>query len=194
MEPWNKSACQTYQAHPRSPPLRRDPRPTTSATRGQNGCSIESSPPVLDLLARSLVCGTWLLLDMNASNDELEEQLEMLPTHSSPRMLGNTHTQSNRLGRSSGAWHRITLLLSTAGIVMVGYLFWPRMPPSSLSSLDPSTDTRVPTDNSTWLRRASSVKEAFQYAYGGYDKYTTFPDDELRPVSHSGQRKCVHLS
>lgn len=93
-----------------------------------------------------------------------------------------------RLGRRCAARYGIYFLLFTAGIFITGYLFWPGI---SLSrpSVNPSIDIRPPSDNLIWSKHTASVKEAFLHAYGGYEMHTTFPDDELRPVSNSGQRK-----
>jgi hypothetical protein len=114
--------------------------------------------------------------------DPRDDDLEMLPTHAVPPRL-NTHGWSDR--RPKTRWGII--LLSVAGIGMGGYMFWPAMPPRP--SVGSSIRIQPPTQDPVWARRASSVKEAFQHAYGGYERYTTFPDDELKPVSDSGQRK-----
>lgn len=119
---------------------------------------------------------------MDLSDDELGEELEMLPSHFTPRRL-DPHTQSKRLNRRTR--YVITFLLSTAGIGIVGYLFWPYIslarPP-----IDPGTNVH---HDPVWFNRATSVKDAFLHAYGGYERYTTFPDDELKPISNSGQQK-----
>lgn len=123
---------------------------------------------------------------MDPSDNDLDEQLlEMLPTHAVPRRL-NTYAGAKLSDRRSKTRWGI-ILLSVAGIGMGGYLFWPAMPPRP--SVGSITHIQAPTPDPVWARRASSVKEAFQHAYGGYEKYTTFPDDELKPVSDSGQRK-----
>ena len=136
---------------------------------------------------------------MGLSNDELEDRLEMLPTHSTARR-SNLRTPFIRPGRRFAARYGVPLILGVAGIAVFGYLFWPggfgrrgpRPPP-----IGPDSDNIVvfqpPSPKLIWLERAASVKEAFVHAYGGYEKYTTFPDDELRPTSHSGQRKYVYL-
>jgi hypothetical protein len=123
---------------------------------------------------------------MDSSEDELQSEIEMLPTRSIlPRP--NNHTQSMRFGRRCAARYGIQLLLSTAGIFIAGYLFWPGT--LSRPSMNPSVDIRLPSHNSVWSKHTASVKEAFLHAYEGYERHTTFPDDELRPVSNSGRRK-----
>jgi mannosyl-oligosaccharide alpha-1,2-mannosidase len=47
----------------------------------------------------------------------------------------------------------------------------------------------APTPKPVWSERAASVKEAFLHAYGGYERGTNFPDDELKPVSNTSVRK-----
>lgn len=138
---------------------------------------------------------------MNPSDDELGEELEMLSSHSTPRR-SHAHT---RLRRRVTTHCGITLLFSIAGIAIVGYLFWPGPPlprppiepntgiPLPRPPIEPNTDVLSPSHDPIWPNRAVSVKDAFLHAYGGYEKYTTFPDDELRPISNSGQRKCVDV-
>lgn len=143
---------------------------------------------------------------MDLGDGELEEELEMLPNHSTPRNLAQSKgfTRRYRCG--------ITFLFSVAGVGIVYYLLWGREPfppppighgpdgppPSHDSALFPGHDpvplsghdpVNPPIQDSVWPSRAASVKDAFLHAYGGYERYTTFPDDELRPVSNSGQRK-----
>jgi hypothetical protein len=138
---------------------------------------------------------------MGLNDDELEDRLEMLPTHSTTRRP-NTHTTFIRLGRRLAARYGVPLLLGIAGMTVFGYLFWPGgfaphrprpRPPPIGPDIDDIVDIHPPSPNLIWLERGASVKEAFVHAYGGYEKYTTFPDDELRPISNSGQRKCVYL-
>ena len=124
---------------------------------------------------------------MDSSDDELDEQLEMLPTHSGARKP-NVHDQTIPFSRFCIAHRGLTFLLVIAGIVSVVYLFWPG-PTWLHRPTSPDSDNGSPIHDPLWSSRAVSVKEAFLHAYGGYEKYTTFPDDELRPVSNSGQRK-----
>lgn len=73
-------------------------------------------------------------------------------------------------------------------------------PPPLLSSPSPDIPAPVPDPPTTviadpiWPERAASVKEAFLHGYNGYEQFTTFPDDELQPISGSGIRKWVHIS
>jgi mannosyl-oligosaccharide alpha-1,2-mannosidase len=127
---------------------------------------------------------------MNSNNSELGEQLEMVPTWAhSTTWRPNTHTHFIRLGRRYAARCGIAFLLTTA---IVSYLFWARISLSH-SHTGAGTNISAPIRDSAWLKRAVSVKEAFLHAYGGYENYTTFPDDELRPISNTGQRKWVSL-
>jgi mannosyl-oligosaccharide alpha-1,2-mannosidase len=122
---------------------------------------------------------------MVSSDDELEEQLELLPTQST------TWKPNKYMGLSSRrhAFHYgLALLFGTLGITVIGYLCWLRIPPTRPPT-NSMTGIAPLRNNSIWPLRAASVKEAFQHAYGGYEKYTTFPDDELRPVSNSSERK-----
>lgn len=129
---------------------------------------------------------------MHPSDDELSEELEMLPGHS-----GDVYRQSRQPNRRFTANCGITIFFSIIGIAIVSYLFWPGpgIPPPRppRPQKDPGADILLPSHDPVWLNRSASVKDAFIHAYGGYEKYTTFPDDELRPISNSGQRKWVDV-
>lgn len=123
------------------------------------------------------------------TDDGLDKESEILPTYSGP-WRPSTYAQSRRPVRRSRIWFCIITLLGSAGIVMFGPLFRPGMaPPRPAPDFDTYIQPPTHDPQAVWVRRASSVKDALQHAYRGYEKYTTFPDDELRPVSASGQRK-----
>ena len=143
---------------------------------------------------------------MNPGDDERAEELvEMLPTHrDSPIRKPIAHViQAARLGRRLTGRCGLTFLLSIAGVAVFYLLFWGGSPPPQLPPPIPSPRPSKGTP-SFYLMCVSSrksgyhlefqtccfdVKDAFLHAYGGYEKYTTYPDDELRPISNTGQRK-----
>jgi hypothetical protein len=126
---------------------------------------------------------------MESSDDELDERLEMLPTHSAA-WKPNVHSQTKPFNRCCTTRRGISLLLlSAAGIFAIAYFFWPGIAWPPPPPIVPPKDISSAIHDPIWSNRSLSVKEAFLHAYGGYEKYTTFPDDELKPVSNSGQRK-----
>ncbi|KZV97787.1 seven-hairpin glycosidase [Exidia glandulosa HHB12029] len=43
-------------------------------------------------------------------------------------------------------------------------------------------------ERALWRTRAGRVRDAFLHAYHGYEQYATWPDDELRPLSNTGEK------
>ncbi|KAF8491367.1 hypothetical protein F5888DRAFT_1736805 [Russula emetica] len=41
----------------------------------------------------------------------------------------------------------------------------------------------APSQDVLWSKHASSVKDAFLHAYGGYERYTTYPDEDPKAMS-----------
>src|ERR1700722_16448515 len=128
--------------------------------------------------------------------DKQEESMEMLSMDSESgqrqRKAPNRFAQLSRhfqvscrsaLLLSRRCTHRCgwTLFLVSC-LVMVVYVLWLGDTP-----LPPHLQKKpyAPVGS----QRAASVKHAFLHAYGGYEMYTTFPDDELKPISNSGERK-----
>jgi len=130
---------------------------------------------------------SFVVLAMALSYEELDDQVEMLPTHTLRRPSGQF--QSVRFVRRCAARYGTPLLLGITGIAIVGYFFWHVPSPPPRPPIPINFEIHPPSYDLIWTKRSASVKEAFLHAYSGYEKYTTFPDDELRPISNSGQRK-----
>jgi hypothetical protein len=127
-----------------------------------------------------------------------EDQYELsgvLPSHSHGRSRTRRHggrlahvlprKVNDFLDRRLKGGGRTTVLVLLCILVLL-FVFWPKpAPPPTLKSPPPGYDS----DDPVWSTRAASVKDAFLHAYHGYESHTTFPDDELAPISNSGQRK-----
>jgi hypothetical protein len=127
--------------------------------------------------------------DHYSEQHELLESLSVDPESGPEQLLPKSRTQFSQLIRR---WRRsITFFLNKGRprwsflvfscVTAVVYIFWPSLPSS-------------PVNDPVWSQRAASVKDAFSHAYGGYQRHTVFPDDELKPISNSGVRKSVFLS
>jgi hypothetical protein len=138
----------------------------------------------------------------NMYPDEREELVEMLPMDSEsgqpqrkvPSLFIRVRTLFLR--RCCTPRFGFTLILAVPCVMMLLFTSWPgftpiRPPHFPPRPPHPPRPPRPPADSHdpVWSLRAASVKDAFKHAYGGYERYTTFPDDELKPVSNTGVRK-----
>lgn len=125
----------------------------------------------------------------------------MSATPSSTTM--SLHNLSRRI-----TFRHIAIIAFSSILLFTFYTFadWPSSRPSMLDDngsqrpLPPhaprpprppaNQDSKTSQPNSEWAQRAQEVKEAFLYAYRGYEKYAA-PHDELLPVNGSYIDKCV---
>lgn len=66
----------------------------------------------------------------------------------------------------------------------------PPRPPHRGPSLHEHTPPTSPQEKLIWERRKGVIREAFQHAYGGYERFA-FGYDELKPLSNGTTNKCV---
>ncbi|CCA71679.1 related to alpha-mannosidase [Serendipita indica DSM 11827] len=88
----------------------------------------------------------------------------------------------------------ITRRLAIIAVFLVAFLFMltlhsgPQAPPLDLDRpyLAQKPDLQLDRDPSQWSQRRETVREAFQHAYGAYERYA-FGRDELKPLSNRTQ-------
>ena len=81
-------------------------------------------------------------------------------------------------------WRSSVLLVVGLGFLITLYRTY--VLPSWSVHPEEEVEFDVPGRHIDWTARANAVKQAFAYAYHGYETYA-FPEDELLPVTNASE-------